>query len=144
MRNVKEAYSAKFVVLNDDGSYTYVPDINGDSTYQSIEKVSQSDYLSGKKSVYSNPFTSYNPANSKNHYDFVGWTTSLEPDIITYSNVLTKDESEYWGIADPQDSRYNYKGTTWGVIKNGEINQIYYAVFVGHYYTATFLDVNNP
>jgi len=33
MSNVKEAYSAQFVVLNDDGSYNYVPDINGDDTY---------------------------------------------------------------------------------------------------------------
>ena len=28
--NAVQAYSAKFVVMNDDGSYNYVPDINGD------------------------------------------------------------------------------------------------------------------
>jgi len=36
MKNVKEAYSAKFVILNDNGSYTYVPDINGDDSLDSI------------------------------------------------------------------------------------------------------------
>jgi hypothetical protein len=36
MKNVKDAYSAQFVVLNDDGSYLYVPDSNGDITYKSI------------------------------------------------------------------------------------------------------------
>ena len=38
--NVKAAYSAQFVVLKDDGSYGYIPDIHGDTTYKSIEKVS--------------------------------------------------------------------------------------------------------
>jgi hypothetical protein len=36
MKNVKSAYSAQFVVLNDDGSYVYVPDAKGDTTYKSV------------------------------------------------------------------------------------------------------------
>lgn len=135
MKNVKDAYSAQFVVLNDDGSYLYVPDSNGDITYKSIQKISQTDFANGKN-TFNNPFDSYDPSNSKAHHTFVGWTTSLNPDMEKYSNVLLESESSYWGK--------EYKGIKWGIITEGENNQIYYAVYTRRIYKATFLDRENP
>lgn len=141
--DAKEAYSAQFVVLDENGSYFYVPDINGDDTYESIQKVSQGQFAGGTL-VFGNPFNLYDPSDSKAHYDFIGWTTSLTPDLVNYSNVLLASESAYWGISDSNNENYNYKGTKWGVIESGVYSQIYYAVFIGTTYTATFKDAKNP
>ena len=143
MSKVKSAYSAQFVILNDNGSYTYVPDSKGDVTYKSIQKISQNDYASGT-TTFKNPFNEYDPSESKNHYTFIGWTTSLTPDLVKYSNVLLESEKNYWGITDTTNDKYNYKGTTWGVINPEVVNQIYYAVYIGRTYTATFIDKENP
>ena len=135
MKKVKSAYSAQFVVLNDDGSYKYVPDSKGDITYKSIQKISQADFALGKK-TFQNPFTSYDPTQSKDHHTFIGWTTSLNPDMKNYSNVLLTNESDKWGT--------EYKGIKWGIIAEGENNQLYYAVYTRRIYHATFIDRENP
>jgi hypothetical protein len=46
------------------------------------------------------------------------------------------DEKDYWGT--------NYKGHDWGIIKQGEYSQTYYATFNAHYYKAHFIDRDNP
>lgn len=135
--NVKSAYSAQFVVLNENGSYAYVPDINGDDTYESIQKVSQDQFTSGEVTKFTSPFTLYDPSESKTHYDFIGWSTSTKPDLENYSNVLLIADSAKWGTIDDN-------GNNWGVIQAGEYSQIYYAVFVGTTYVATFIDNENP
>ena len=135
VKNTKSAYSARFVMINDDGSYSYVPFLDGSTIYNSIQKISQSDFNSGKITKFNNPFNEYNPTNSKTHYDFIGWTTSYSPDLEEYSDVLLIEEADKWGT--------NYKGINWGIVSEGEYDQIYYAVFKETTYTATFLDSMN-
>ena len=135
-KNVKSAYSARFVMINDDGSYSYLPFADGSTTYNSIQKVSQADFSSNKVTKFESPFEMYNPSNSKTHYDFIGWTTSYSPDLVNYSDVLLIEEAEHWGT--------NYKDINWGIISEDTYDQIYYAVFKETTYTATFLDVMNP
>ena len=133
LTNVIQAYSAKFVVLNADGSYSYVPDQSGDDSLESILKVSQESFNAGNK-TFNNPYDLYDPSNSKTHYDFIGWCPN-EIYQEDYSDVLLPEESDKWGT--------NYKGIDWGIITSGEYSQTYYASFVGHYYTAHFVDKQN-
>ena len=132
--NAIQAYSAKFVVMNDDGSYKYVPDINGDSTYDSIQKVSKAEFSAGRN-TFNNPFNLYDASQSKDHYDFIGWCKDEVP-AADRSNILLINESDKRGST--------YKGFDWGVINEEDYSQIYYAAFEGHYYEATFKDKANP
>lgn len=134
-KNVKSAYSARFVMINDDGSYSYIPFADGSTIYNSIQKVSQADFDNGTTTKFENPFEMYNPTNSKTHYDFIGWTTSYNPDLVNYSDVLLIEEADNWGT--------NYKNIDWGIITKDNYDQIYYAVFKETTYTATFLDAMN-
>ena len=132
--NAVQAYSAKFVVMNDDGSYNYVPDINGDKTYDSIQKISQNEFKAGKK-TFENPFNLYDASDSKSHYDFIGWCKDEIP-MSDYSNIILKSEKDKWGS--------EYKGFKWGVITEGQYSQTYYAAFEAHHYKASFVDKDNP
>ena len=133
---VKSAYSAQFVRMKADGSYDYVSDINEDKTNASVQAVSQQDFADGKTTLFTNPYELYKPDNDQTHYDFIGWSPNPIPDTENLSDVLTKEESEYWGS--------NYKGIDWGVIKSGEYSQIYYAVFTPKAYKAKFFDNTDP
>lgn len=133
LTNVTQAYSAKFVVMNSDGSYSYVPDKSGDDSLESILKVSQNAFAAGTK-TFGNPYDLYDPTNSKTHYDFIGWCPN-ETHASDYSDVLLPDEADKWGTT--------YKDIDWGMISQGDYSQTYYAAFEGHYYKAYFVDEYN-
>ena len=72
----KKAYSAKFVIYNEETkSYEYVKFKNGSTSIPSIQKISQEQYSNNNNIWFDNPYDLYQP--EKTHYDFQGW--SLTP-----------------------------------------------------------------
>ncbi len=141
LTDVKQAYSAQFVIKNDDGSYAYVPDKNGDTTNKSIQKISADDYSA--VATFESPFASYAP--HKNHYTFVGWCLDDKPDMDKYTNVLLDNDTDraYWGKVDEDGNPVTYKGSTWGFLDEDEFNYIYQAIFTPSKYTATFINTTD-
>ena len=133
--NIKSAYSAQFVRVETDGSYDYVSDINEDKTNASVQAVSQDKFNANEITCFTNPYTLYKPDNDQAHYDFIGWSYNINPDLTTYSDILLKEESQYWG--------QKYKDYDWGIIKKGVYSQVYYAIFKPKVYKAIFLDNTN-
>ena len=59
-KNVKKAYSAKFVIYNEETkSYEYVKFKNGSTSIPSIQKISQEQYSNNNNIWFDNPYDLY-------------------------------------------------------------------------------------
>ncbi|MGN1342630.1 MAG: hypothetical protein ACI4VL_05340 [Bacilli bacterium] len=59
-KNVKKAYSAKFVIYNEETkSYEYVKFKNGSTSIPSIQKISQEQYAANNAIWFDNPYELY-------------------------------------------------------------------------------------
>lgn len=90
--NVAQAYSAKFVIYDEDtGVYEYVR-VKGDSSATSIQKINGTNKL-----WFDNPYQLYLP--EKTHYDFKGWKLLGTNNIILENDwdaqSLNPDEHTY-------------------------------------------------
>lgn len=84
--NVKKAYSAKFITMESDGTYTTV----------GTQKISQDDVT--VRPWFENPYTLYTA--EKPNYDFHGWSTTVLTD-----NVIA---SEDWNKSQITEGKFDY------------------------------------
>ncbi len=126
--NVIQAYSAKFILYNeDDFSYIYVKHANG-STSPSVQKISAKDYQKNPNVFFTSPYpavdgegnkTGYLP--EKTHYDFQGWCLlNTQTGIMDKENIISADD---------------WAGLT---ITAGQYDYTYCAVFTIHNYEVSF------
>lgn len=115
---VRQAYSAEFVYLDDEGIEHYV-DFKDGSKLDSIQKLSKEDGDSGL--FFTSPFTLYEP--KRTHYDFKGWC--MNP-IVTeqYPLIQAKD----WTNLEVTNEQIDYK---------------FYAIFEKHSYEVIFYNSDN-
>lgn len=126
--NVKQAYSAKFVLYDEETkTYTYVPNIDGNTSIPSVQKMTQEEFQSLKSQNitprFDAPFALYKP--KKDHYDFYGWSVSPATE-----EILTTDEM--------------WNSSTSTEIIEGTFDYIYYARFNKHTYNIRFYNNNDP
>ena len=87
-KNVTPAYSAKFVIYNEDnGTYEYVR-VLGNSDEKSVQKISSG--------WFANPYTLYKP--EKTHYDFQGWKLFGQPDSAIIKQADWDSQSVSSGV----------------------------------------------
>ena len=116
-KDVKPAYSAKFVIFDPENySEKYVKWANG-STSPSVQKIQSY----SEDTYFSNPFNDYKP--EKTHYDFIGWSLDnrnpYDEEGNLLDSVITIDEANTWGNQRLQEEKIDY---------------IYYAIFELHKY----------
>ena len=91
--NVKKAYSAQFIQVNDaDGSWNILE----------TQKISQDQYATDNTIFFTSPYETYSDMTQKDHYDFYGWS-NLEGDA---SGVIPEDE---WDNQRLIVNNYDYK-----------------------------------
>jgi hypothetical protein len=73
---VAKCYSAKFVLPNDDGSYSYVKFQDENITELTVQKINGSSW-------FDNPYELYTA--TKDNYDFHGWSTTKDDDGLISS-----------------------------------------------------------
>ena len=118
--NVIKAYSAEFFYRNPEtGIDEYVRFVNG-SKEPSVQKIAQSDFTSGEKVWFDDPFALYKP--ERTHYDFKGWSTDVN--------------------AKPNDASVITNATDWNKleINSTQFDYTYYAIFEIHKYDINFYD----
>jgi hypothetical protein len=94
-KDVKPAYSAKFVIFDPENySEKYVKWANG-STSPSVQKIQSY----SEDTYFSNPFNDYKP--EKTHYDFIGWSLDnrnpYDEEGNLLDSVIITDEANTWG-----------------------------------------------
>ena len=113
-KNVKKAYSAKFVIYNEETkSYEYVKFKNGSTSIPSIQKISQEQYSNNNNIWFDNPYDLYQP--EKTHYDFQGWSLTPQGE-----QIITTEE---WNNQTIQSTVFDY---------------VFYAIFTIHSYNLYF------
>ena len=102
---VTPCYSAKFVLPNDDGSYSYVSFQDENILEPTVQKISSDQW-------FKNPYSLYSP--TKKNYDFHGWSTTLDN-----SGLISEEDwdSSKANIFDPDIHDY-----------------VFYAIFTIHEY----------
>jgi hypothetical protein len=110
--NVTKAYSAKFIMYNEeDFSYTYVKHANG-STAPSVQKISATDYAENNNIFFTSPYeataedgtkTGYKP--EKTHYDFKGWCLLNDDGTMDKEHIITEDA---WSDLRITPTQYDY------------------------------------
>ena len=138
-KTVTPSYSAKFIVpdLDDNniylGTYSYVPLRNG-SAEKSIQKMATPNF--------ENPYEKYNPEASKDNYDFLAWSTSMDVnDTESYiGRAVDKTASE-----EDQRLQAEANAAAWRAhidTLNGQEeiakDHEYYALFIKHKYEVRF------
>lgn len=111
--NVNQCYSAKFVLPNEDGSFSYVKFIDENITEPTIQKI-------GNDSWFANPYELY--VATKDNFDFHGWSTTMDVDGVIASEDWMASKNS---IFDANQKDY-----------------IFYAVFTIHKYSMTYYDGN--
>ena len=108
---VDEAYTAKFVIQESDGTYTYLTSkISGTQSIQTIEE-----------GWFNSPYVEYDP--KKNHYDFHGWSTVNNPDLADY--IIKPGD---WDTAKDK------------IFSAGKTTYIFYALFTKTKYEISFVN----
>jgi hypothetical protein len=110
-KTVNPCYSAKFVLPNDDGSFSYVHFIDENITEPTIQKIDGSGW-------FANPYNLYTA--TKDNFDFHGWST-------------TKDESGLISSADWESSKVN-------IFDANQHDYMFYAIFTVHKFLMTYYD----
>jgi hypothetical protein len=110
-KTVNKCYSAKFVLPNDDGSFSYVSFIDENIVEPTIQKIGADDW-------FENPYNLY--VATKDNYDFHGWST-------------TKDDSGLIASADWDSAKASiFNASQW--------DYTFYAVFTIHKFQMTYYD----
>ncbi len=126
--NVNKAYTAKFIIEDENGVQSYVSFINTKITEKSVQKI--------ESGWFTNPYTLYNP--TKEAYDFHGWsTTNDDTGLIATADSTEEEKAIAWdnvvnqlapnGITD----RWNADGTH-------VYDYVFYAVFTIHKWDINF------
>ena len=125
-KNVTKAYSGKFVIYDEESlTYSYVPLADGSTSIPSLQKITQEEYDAGAIR-FAEPFSLYAP--KKDHYDFVGWSTTPTGEIM--KTAIEWEASNNTLIANAvQDD---------GSINNNNYDYTYYARFEKHKYSIRF------
>ena len=108
-KNVTKCYSAKFVLPNEDGSYSYVKFQDENITELTVQKIDGSSW-------FDNPYNLY--VATKDNYDFHGWST-------------TKDDTGLISSADWASAKST-------VFNENQKDYIFYAVFTIHQYKMSY------
>ena len=107
--NVTKCYSAKFVLPNEDGSYSYVKFQDENITELTVQKISANQW-------FENPYNLY--LAEKDNYDFHGWSTTPDDSgLISSENWVSAKES---------------------VFDSNKKDYVFYAVFTLHKYRMSF------
>jgi hypothetical protein len=115
-KNVNKAYSAKFIIQEDDGTYTYVDHADTKVTEKSVQKVSSGEF-------FTNPYKMYNPV--KDNYDFHGWSTTNDTTgLISSADATAEEQQAAWDELTLDNDVYDYT---------------FYAVFTIHKWNIRFL-----
>ena len=124
-KNVNKAYTAKFIIQEEDGTYQYATVLaNGNKGIETIQ--------SGE--WFSNPYTTYKAL--KENWDFHGWsTTNSETGLITSENWDTKGETLF------DENKYDY--TFYAVFTIHTWNMTFYTT-VGSTFTTTGVVHGDP
>ena len=106
---VNPCYSAKFVIPNDKGGYSYVSFKDENIVEPTVQKISASEW-------FENPYTLYTA--KKDNYDFHGWSTTLDDSGLIKESEWSSAKSR---VFDEQNHEY-----------------IFYAIFTLHSYEMKF------
>ena len=112
---VAKANTAKFIIMEENGLYEYVANINPQNTELSVQKVANGSW-------FGNPYELYNPL--KDNYDFHGWSTTNSTEGLIASADATKAEKE----------------AAWEALslEEGKTDYVFYAVFTIHEWRVNF------
>ena len=118
---VDEAYTAKFVIQEADGTYTYAVTDKGLKGLETI-----------KEGWFTNPYNTY--IADKDNYDFHGWSTSANPEdtnkLIGSMENTTEQNNKAWADA---------KAT---IFKEDQKTYVFYAIFTKTKHAITFMNGN--
>lgn len=137
-KNVTKGYTAKFVQMNDDGTYTLI----------GTQKIASSD----TSSAFENPIDKYKGQYEDlvANYDFYGWSTNKAVSTPDGVEAISAKDSQWYQsskgylintttntVAVPQADQYD----NWtGAITEGTYDYIFYAVYGVHKYNMTWID----
>lgn len=125
-KNVTKAYSGKFVIYDEEAlTYSYVPFIDGSTSVPSLQKITQAEFEAGT-TRFTEPFSLYAP--KKDHYDFIGWSTTPSGIIMTTADEWNSSEDTLITNAVQDDDSIN----------DNNYDYIYYARFEKHKYSIRF------
>lgn len=127
---VTQAYSAKFILYNEeDFSYTYVKHADG-STSPSVQKISAEDYNTNNNIFFTSPYPVISGSNKtgylpeKTHYDFQGWCKLNDDGTMDKNNIISESA---WSALRIDPAKYDY---------------VYCAVFTIHEYELSFYNTD--
>jgi len=113
--NVNKANTAKFIIMEEDGTYKYVANANPQNTEISVQKVADGSW-------FSNPYELYNP--QKDNYDFHGWsTTNDKTGLISSAEATPAAQKAAWEALSLEEGKTDY---------------VFYAVFTVHEWNVRF------
>lgn len=105
--NVVKAYTAKFIIQEEDGTYSYAVDKDGNKAIQTI-----------RDGWFNNPYITYKA--EKDNWDFHGWsTTNNDTGLIGGVNNTQQENQSAWDAAA-------------SALKPNVYDYTFYAVFVQH------------
>jgi hypothetical protein len=122
-KTVTPANSARFILQEDDGTWSYVPNKDINNTEPSVQKIADGKW-------FDNPYNLYAPV--KDNYDFHGWSTTPDGSGLISSYGASKAEQE----------------AAWAELKleEGKKDYTFYAIFTVHKWRIEYLaglDENN-
>lgn len=100
-KNVSKAYTAKFIIQEDDGTYVYATDLSGNKAIETITA----------DTWFANPYKNYKV--EKDNWDFHGWSTTNDSDGLIGSAEKSETENQAaWEAAaslfDTEDYDYTF------------------------------------
>jgi hypothetical protein len=114
-KNVTKVNSARFILQEDDGRWSYVPNDKPSNTQPSVQKIKDGQW-------FANPYTLYKP--EKDAYDFLGWsTTPDETGLISSYHASAAEQQEAWDALSLQEGVKDYT---------------FYAIFTVHKWTISY------
>lgn len=114
-KNVAKAYTAKFIIQEDDGTYVYATDLSGNKAIETITA----------DTWFANPYKNYKA--EKDNWDFHGWSTTNDSDGLIGS--AEKSETENQAAWEAATSLFDTE----------EYDYTFYAVFTQHAWRISYL-----
>lgn len=113
-KNVTKAYTAKFIIQEDDGTYVYATDLTGNKAIETI-----------KEGWFANPYKSYKA--EKDNWDFHGWSTTNDNEglIGAAGKSETENQTAWTAAASLFDAE--------------EYDYTFYAVFTQHAWRISYM-----
>ena len=124
-KTVTPCYSAKFIIQEADGTYTYVAHTNTNIIEPSIQKIA---HIVDGANGFENPYLLYNP--TKDNFDFHGWSTTNNDDgLIASADATQAEQIAAWNALELDD---------------GQVDFVFYAVFTIHEWNIRFFNGDSP